>query len=177
MTWIEFETSYKRQISCMANRLFLRWKVPAGVGKADVEQELWMGAWEAWQDFDARGLMSQEAYAVSSGKRRASRWIHGQRNALRRDGSSASRFAEGVDDYEVLATDDCTQFAAVAFGDAVEAALLRCRTTERAALKALLDNAFDVDAATIVVAARGTPERVARKTVRNAYRHMHEALS
>ena len=105
MTWTEFQTVYKRQIACMANRLFLRWKVPAGVGKADVEQELWMGAWEAWQGFDARGLMTQEAYAVSSGKQRASRWIHGQRNALRRDGSAASRFAEGVDDYDALVSD------------------------------------------------------------------------
>jgi len=177
MTWNEFQAVYKRQIANMANRLFTRWKLPAGVGKADVEQELWLGAWEAWQEFDARGMMSQEAYAVSSGKQRAARWIHGQRNALRRDGAADSRFAEGVEDVELFTTEQSTQFAALAFSEAIETALLRCRTTERAALKALLENAFDVDATTILIAQRGLNPRVARETVRKAYRHMQEAVA
>jgi hypothetical protein len=156
VTWEEFVLAYGRQIGGVARLLLARWKLPAAVSQADIEQEVWLGAWEAWQRWTAgRGGMTRNAFALCSGKQAAMRWIHVQRNSTRRLGTTPGRFPlaetglladwedalpESVVDRRVI---EPGQDIAVAFGEAVRDALQSCRTRrERRALTTLVERGF-----------------------------------
>lgn len=152
-TWEAFTAAYKRQIAGCARLLLARWKVPVAVSQADIEQEVWLGAWQAWERWDdARGAMTREAFALCSGRQSAMRWIHGQRNSVQRLGTNPSRFPtveaallpatndeqhEGIFDRRVI---EPGQDFAVEFGEAVRGALCACRSNrERRALRVAIE--------------------------------------
>lgn len=169
MNWKDFQQAYKAQIRNMAWRLYDRWRVPYGVSVEDVEQELWASAWEAWQAFDAaRGNMLREAYAVCTARQAAARWIHAQRNAVRRSGSAPGRFAVADHEIDQRVCEWSTQETAVLFAESVRQALMMFRGDERAALAALIEHAFDVDRAAMVFDKADSSET--RKTVRRVAR-------
>lgn len=148
MNWTEFQRAYKGQIRNMAWRLYERWRLPYGVSVEDVEQEMWTNAWIAWNAFDAeRGNMIREAYAVCTARQAASRWIHGQRNSLRRSGDSPGRFAIASDQIDFQVSELSTQETALMFAESVRKALETFRGDDRKALAALLEHAFDLDQA------------------------------
>jgi hypothetical protein len=152
MNWNEFQRAYKAQIRNMAWRLYERWRLPYGVSVEDVEQEMWANAWMAWNAFDPeRGNMIREAYAVCTAKQAASRWIHGQRNSLRRSGDAPGRFAIANDQIDFQVSELSTQETALMFAESVRKALESFRGDDRAALAALIEHAFDVDQAATAV--------------------------
>lgn len=173
MNWCEFEAEYRQQFLMMARKLYSRWPLPAGVGVDDVHQELWMGAWEAWNAFDAtRGQMHRAAFSVCSARHRAMRWMHVQRGAHRRDGRAPGRFARNTDDYDFQGVMP-TQDVAFDFKRALDRALTQARGHQRAALQMLIDRAFDLDRAARDVSTDGEVMK-ARRTMQRAYRMAKE---
>lgn len=174
MNWNEFQRAYKAQIRNMAWRLYKQWHLPYGVSVEDVEQEMWTNAWQAWNAFDPhRGNMVREAYAVCTAKQAASRWIHGQRNSLRRSGDAPSRFAVANDEIDFVVSELSTQETALMFAESVRKALETFRGDERAALAALLETAFDVEqAATTFAKANAAETRQKIRRVARAFEAM-----
>lgn len=75
----------------MSRELFRRWQLPAAVQVEDVYAELLAAVWKVLPQWDPAGrpladYLCWNAYAM------ARKWIHGQRDAYRRDGSSPGRF-------------------------------------------------------------------------------------
>lgn len=157
-TWEAFVGAYRRQVGGVARIICQRWTAPSAVARDDVEQEVWLGAWLAWERWrPGRGGMSRAAYALCSGRLDAQRWIHTQRNAPRRSGSAPGRYpvlwelgdsqggARCVSHAE--SPIDCAmeqeQETAVAFGEAVRDALRSCRTRrERRELQEAVTSGF-----------------------------------
>ncbi len=164
-TWDDFVREYGKQVGGVARLMLRRWKAPVAVDAADLEQEVWLAAWEAWQAWEPdRGGMTRAAYAHCTGRLEAQRWLHEQRNALRRSGKAPGRFplaealflAPDVGDEERANASPLRaraiepgQDAAVAFSQKVRDALRACETRhERHALEALVAARFDVRVAT-----------------------------
>lgn len=74
-----------------ARYLSRRWKPPAGVDEGDLAQELLVAGWAAVDRWDPERGVSIERYVTFQAIDKAKKWLHRQRNAYRRDDSSASR--------------------------------------------------------------------------------------
>lgn len=154
-----FRAAYARQVASMARLLLGRWKAPSAVSAEDVEQEVWMGAWRAWERYaPSRGGMTREAFALCCGRLDAQRWLQVQRNAPRRSSRASGRYpmpeaALGEAFYpgallELAGGEACVvapgQEAVLAFKEAVERGLMACCSpAEKRAMKALLAARFD----------------------------------
>jgi DNA-directed RNA polymerase specialized sigma24 family protein len=151
MSVATFFAMYDRQLHGMARALMRRWQVPSAVTEEDVFQELCLGAWRAWQTWQAgRGSMTREAYAICSARLHAQRWMHEQRGALRRSGKAPSRFPTSESAVDSVAEPwvESGQMEAVAFLERLRLALEACATKrEQLALSALINELFDTDAA------------------------------
>lgn len=163
MIWPAFERQYAAQVRGMARALLARWKAPPAVGVEDVEQEVWMGAWRAWERWTpGKGEMKREAYAICSGRLEAQRWLQVQRNSPRRSTREPGRYPAAESSLgetfypgsllEVLGGEHCAiepgQEVVVGFGQALERALAACRSpAEKRAMKALVSSGFDRDVA------------------------------
>ena len=91
-SFAEFVRATKRDWSRLASYLYRQWPLPAGVGLEDVEQELTFSAWRNVEAWDATKGMSLSGYVVWCACTDAKKWLHGQRNSLRRRASSPGRF-------------------------------------------------------------------------------------
>lgn len=92
-SWPQFQREYRVQIAGMARKIHRRWQMPEAVELEDIVQELTLAAWLAWNRWEpGRGRMSRAAFAICSGRLAAQRWVHQQRDALRRSGKNPSRF-------------------------------------------------------------------------------------
>lgn len=179
-TWAEFQRAYSAQVRGMSHKIFKSYKVPAAVSPEDIEQEVWAGAWTAWNAWNPeRGKMERHAFTMCCAKQYASRWVHTQRNALRRAPKAASRIHEPRELIDTADNTLPTQEAACAFAQAVQRVLAALRAEEREALRALIDNAFDVDltvkALRPVMPDYAVARQVVGKTARNFQRLMAEA--
>ncbi len=75
----------------LADYLRRRWWVPEGVESADVAQEMLLSAWVHVGIWDPARGVPLASYVVWSALTDAKKWLHRQRNALRRDGSAPGR--------------------------------------------------------------------------------------
>lgn len=91
----EFFRNVAEDVRRMARRLFQRWRLPAGVSVEDVEQEIRQAIWVALPQWDPTKA-TLHAYVTFSSHSRAKKWIHKQRNALRRDGHNPGRYEFAV---------------------------------------------------------------------------------
>ena len=135
MTWAEFSERYARQIAAMARIMLGRWRVPLAVTCADVEQEILLGAWLAWERWvPGRGGMKREAFALCSGRLAAQGWLNKQRNALRRSGKAHGRFPLAETTLGPEGCPECAvepgQEVAVLFDEALREALVACRNQQ-----------------------------------------------
>lgn len=129
-SWETFVARYRRQIAGIARQIGTRWRAPSAVEIDDLEQEIWMGAWNAWQRWQPdRGGMSREAFALCTGRLDAQRWIHQQRNAPRRSGKAAGRYPAAEATFGDAGLPDVRQEAGqeawVSFTEALRDALAR----------------------------------------------------
>lgn len=76
----------------LAEHLHGRYAVPAGVGAEDIAQEMLVAAWAAARDWDPASTMTLEGYVTWCAYASAKKWVHGQRNSLRRDDKAPGRF-------------------------------------------------------------------------------------
>jgi hypothetical protein len=163
MDFIDFRKAYARQFACMSNRLWRGWRLPSAVSREDVEQEMWTGAWRGWTEWQPGiGHMERHSYAVCRAKNRAVRWIHDQRNALRRNDRAPSRFAVVSDEIDDMQSILSTQEVAYRFAESLRSTLADCNATERKALEALCAYAFDVDAAALTLTTPDIPLKKAK---------------
>lgn len=130
MTWQDFVSRYRRQITGVARQIERRWRAPQAVEVADLEQEIMLAAWVAWQRWEPnRGGMSREAFALCSGRLDAQRWMHQQRNAPRRSGKAAGRYPASASTFGDAGLPDVAQLPgqefAVLFSEAIREALAR----------------------------------------------------
>jgi hypothetical protein len=147
MHWQEFHAAYHRQIAGMATKMLRRWSAPDAVEPADLAQEITLASWRAWESWHpGRGGMPRPAFALCSGRLAAQRWLHVQRNALRRDGRSPSRHevSERTLDATIDRETSPGQEAAIEFAEMVREALRECSTAEAAMLSRLTAEQFAV---------------------------------
>jgi len=90
ITWAQLYRQTSREWEKLAKHLFRKWKLPAGVEPVDIEQQLLLEAYIAIGKFKAGGMPLDE-YVVWCACAMTKRWMHKQRQALRRDGSAPSR--------------------------------------------------------------------------------------
>jgi DNA-directed RNA polymerase specialized sigma24 family protein len=141
--WNQFHVEYRRQIGGMATKMLRRWSAPEAVEPADLEQEIMLAAWRAWSTWKpGRGGMSRQAFAICTGRLAAQRWLHVQREALRRDGRAPSRFALAHtslgDDVVLDRAVPAGQDLAVEFRELLRDALRECNGSQRLALETLV---------------------------------------
>jgi RNA polymerase sigma factor (sigma-70 family) len=176
MNWETFVEVYDKQLHGMARSYLRRWKTPIAVGEEDVVQELRLGAWLALNRYEPdRGGMTPAAYAMIGARTHAQGWIHGQRNAVRRHGTSPSRFpmAESGLGYELERATASRQEAAVEFSQRLHIALAGCvDSQEREVFAVLLDEGFDIDAASGRLVDTCGSAKHARAQVRSAVQRM-----
>jgi DNA-directed RNA polymerase specialized sigma24 family protein len=77
----------------MAAALMRRWRVPAGVERADVVQELLLAAWRLVPEWDPARGPTLHHYVAWNASIRAKKWLHKQRGAKRWDDAAPSRHA------------------------------------------------------------------------------------
>jgi hypothetical protein len=178
MDFASFRKEYSRQFAGMANRIWSGWRLPAAVSREDVEQEMWANAWLAWNNWQpGRGEMERHVYAVVTAKQAAVRWVHVQRNSLRRSDTAPGRFAEGHEQIDELQCMQSTQELALVFEQSLRATLRACNELEREAVRALVRHAFDVDAAATAMASVAFPRIKARALVGKMARTVETAVS
>lgn len=95
----------------LARRIYFRWRTPAGVEVRDIAQELVMSAWrnsaewirqhggDAVTKSTGGHPMALEAYVVWMACREAERWVHQQRNSMRRSARAPGRFERSWSEY------------------------------------------------------------------------------
>ena len=76
----------------LAEHLFRRYPLPAALSVEDVEQEMLLAAWTAIRIWDPTAGMPLERFVTWTAYTSAKKWIHRQRNALRRDDRAPGRF-------------------------------------------------------------------------------------
>lgn len=91
VTFERFYTGTYRDWERMGGRLMSRWQVPQGVELQDVIQELMIGAWICLPKYEP-GRASLVRFCVYNAMDRAKRWMHQQRNALRRSDRNPGRY-------------------------------------------------------------------------------------
>jgi hypothetical protein len=151
----------------LARCIARRWRVPAAVEEGDLEQELWLGAWQGWHAFEqGRGDMRRDLFALYRARQQVQRWVNEQRNAARRNGKAPGRYPEAVGEEALVGlipAVDAGQTKAVSFTEAVRAALGHAPSLER-----VVSTGFDVEAL-------GCP--LQRAQVRRALRQIEEAIA
>lgn len=77
----------------LANHLWNQWRnrIPSAITEDDIKQELLMNAW-MWVGKYEPGRASLRTYVLFMACSCTLRWIHCQRNAIRRNGKAESRF-------------------------------------------------------------------------------------
>ncbi len=70
-----------------------RWRTPVAVDQEDVEQELRMAGWAAVASWDPGRNVPIDRYVTFQAIDKAKKWMHRQRDALRRDDKAPGRFA------------------------------------------------------------------------------------
>jgi DNA-directed RNA polymerase specialized sigma24 family protein len=128
----------------LAEHLFRRYPLPAALSVEDVEQEMLLAAWTAIRTWDPSAGMPLERFVTWTAYINAKKWVHRQRNALRRDDRAPGRFPSlmTLGDYAVLRS----------ASTASDAAEVRARVA--GAIRALEDSAHRV-AVTAVASAGG----------------------
>lgn len=76
----------------LAQHLFVRYPMPAGVELADVVQEIVMSAWRAVQSYDASRGSDLTSYVTWTAYAGARRWANEQRNSYRRGDHVPGRY-------------------------------------------------------------------------------------
>lgn len=158
LTFAEFARRTSAHWDRMAVALMRRWRVPAGVERADVVQELLVAAWDLVPRWDPERGPTLHHYVVWNASVRAKKWLHQQRGAKRWDDSAPSRHArafseldpDGVDPgrWERLLQAGYDVELEAAEQEEVLLALGRLERPEEAdLLLLLLDCAGDLDAA------------------------------
>lgn len=77
----EFARETSKDWERLAAYLMKRWRVPAGVGREDVKQELLLHAWRYIPRWNPERGMPLERYVLFSAISRTKRWMHQQRRA------------------------------------------------------------------------------------------------
>lgn len=98
-TFAAFSTSTGADWRRMAEYLYRRWWLPAGVEVEDVQQEVLLAAWQSVPGWDPDRGVSLRSYVVWSALTGAKKWLHRQRNAARRDGKADGRFPVSITEY------------------------------------------------------------------------------
>lgn len=75
----------------LARYLLRRWDAPDGVEEFDVQQEMLLAAWIFVQKWSPDRGTTLDAYVVWNACDKAKKWLHKQRESLRRDGDAPSR--------------------------------------------------------------------------------------
>lgn len=88
----ELERLIRPNLHRLARYQLSRWKVPPGVEEADVVQEMRVAAWDAVARWDPKRGVGIERFVLYQVTDRSKKWLHRQRNALRRDGKAQGRF-------------------------------------------------------------------------------------
>ena len=166
-TWAAFQQARRAEIRSLARCIARRWRVPAAVEEGDLEQELWLGAWQGWHAFEqGRGDMQRDLFALYRARLQTLRWVNKQRNSPCRDSTAAGRYPEAVGEEALVGlipVVDAGQTKAVSFTEAVRAALGHAPSLER-----VVSTGFDVEAL-------GCP--LQRAQVRRALRQIEEAIA
>ncbi len=148
-----------------------RWKVPQAVELEDVVQEMRFGVWDAVGRWDPKHGVSIERFVVYQVTDRSKKWIHKQRNALRRDGKAQGRFPTPVSGLlganvgpDEVADEEARLFADLTAPNAEEQ-LSRCEWREEARR-------------TLRRVAKGSAyrERIALEAIADSYGDYDEAL-
>lgn len=95
ITFDEFARRTSRDWDRLALHVWRKWrsKVPRGVALEDVRQEMLVWAWRAVGKYDPGKGPTLQTYVVWMACSKAKRFLHEQRNALRRDDNAESRYA------------------------------------------------------------------------------------
>lgn len=184
--WDAFLDGNARQLRDIARSIYRRWVTPEGVQVDDVEQEVLLAAWRAFEAWRSDGGMTLRAYVFCSARHAAKYWVHKQRSSLGYRGDAPSRaplafssFGCDADGGYELAGESSRaaemrppgpweslpgQEAVAEFALAVRRALGACGSpVERDAIELLIEHGFDVDAAT-------RARRLPRSEVLSAFR-------
>lgn len=144
-SWAEFLRQRRGEIRSLARGMVRRWKVPAAIEQADLEQELLLGAWQGWHAFEeGRGDMRRDLFALYRARQQVQRWVNEQRNAPRRDSKAPGRYPESADYADLVRLSPSVgagQECAVSFTAAVRAALAQARYPQ--ALERVVRSGFD----------------------------------
>lgn len=100
MTWSVFFVTTRDEWQRLATTVYRRWRVPAAVTVDDIEQELKLGAVIAAPKWKSKKA-AFPAYVVWNAVTHAKKWIHVQRDALRRDGKAPSRIHIPFSEFEI----------------------------------------------------------------------------
>lgn len=174
-------TENAREIQKLARSVHRRWRIPSAVSVEDVEQEIRLGVVIALRKFDPSRGVPLDRYVGWCAIQHAKRWVHVQRGARRRSGSSPSEYPLGEAvtgfDPDVREDERTTAEAVAEFMELLRHALAACRTAqERAGVDALVDAQFDAEvASTSLHAAEWAPSpRQARRVVRRCMMRIQE---
>ena len=159
----------------IARYLLRKWKCPAGVDEEDVLQELVMNAWLLHEKFDPTRGVSMSRNLIYTSTSYTKRWIHKQRNAIRRQDTSPGRFETPMeyDEYKDLSSYEATQDSTVDFTMQLEA-ILKHKPMLANAITVLESNGFDRDAAISELVESGLAKSKSRKLVSTAVRTLRE---
>jgi len=94
----DFARATRHEWVRLAAHLYRRYALPEGVEPEDVVQEMLLRAWSSCADWQP-GKMPLHRYVTWSAYAAARKWIHRQRNALRRDDRAPSRFPAAFGSY------------------------------------------------------------------------------
>ena len=99
MGWAAFFAATSTDWDRLARHVHRRWKLPAAIDAEDVAQELKLGAMRAARRW-RRDKVPFPNFVLWTAIRLTNKWLHNQRNALRRDGKAPSRIPHSFSEFE-----------------------------------------------------------------------------
>lgn len=148
LSWDHFFHQTRDDWSRLARERMRRWRLPAGICEEDVAQELKIAAFRAAAEWDPGG-MPFDRFVIWRAVNAASKWIHTQRKAKRRDGKAQSRIAIPFSEFEVEPeeTTEAEQEATVERFERIGSALNRLDEASQHVLVAIMLARGDLDGA------------------------------